>query len=258
MKHNDPKNMNAKTHTQRPNAAGHLKKNWMACLLALSFVTAVSTFVAGCGGAKPEGKNTNFFTSGSREADQRASQRMARDEQLAGTGEGAGEKDVKKAEVVTNTNGPSGSTTNQPAQAEGKLSLYERLGGEVGISNIVADFIPRAIQDPRVNWDRKGVKEGGFSFHRDKSVTWDSTPQNVAILQKHFVQFLALATGGPAHYEGKEIKSTHADMHISNPEFDATLGDLKASLDKLRIPNLEQKELLSIVESTRPLIVTEH
>ena len=40
-------------------------------------------------------------------------------------------------------------------------------------------------------------------------------------------------------------------MHISNPEFDAAIGDLKASLDKLQIPNKEQKELLAIVESTR-------
>jgi hemoglobin len=79
----------------------------------------------------------------------------------------------------------------------------------------------------------------------------------VTLLRQHMVQFLALATGGPAHYEGKEIKSAHAGMHISNPEFDAVLGDLKASLDKLRIPNTEQKELLAIVESTRPLIVTE-
>jgi hypothetical protein len=46
-------------------------------------------------------------------------------------------------------------------------------------------------------------------------------------------------------------------MHISNPEFDATIGDLKASLDKLQVPSKEQKELLSIVESTRPLIVQE-
>jgi hemoglobin len=44
-------------------------------------------------------------------------------------------------------------------------------------------------------------------------------------------------------------------MHISNAEFDAAIGDLKASLDKLRIPNKEQKELLAIVESTRPEIV---
>ncbi len=261
MKPNDLKTMNIKMHMRKLNDAGEAKKNWMTCGLMLSFLAVALTFVAGCGGAKPQAKSTDFFTSGSREADQRASQRMAKDEQLTGTGEGAGEKGVKKAVVVTaaNTNGvAAGNTTNQAAQVQGKLSLYERLGGEVGISNIVADFTPRALQDPRVNFDRKGVKEGGFSIHSGKSVAWDSSPENVLMLQKHLVQFLVLATGGPAHYEGKEIKSSHADMHISNPEFDATLGDLKASLDKLRIPNMEQKELLSIVESTRPLIVTEH
>jgi hemoglobin len=46
-------------------------------------------------------------------------------------------------------------------------------------------------------------------------------------------------------------------MHISNPEFDAALGDLKASLDRQQVPNKEQKELLAIIESTRPQIVTE-
>ena len=65
------------------------------------------------------------------------------------------------------------------------------------------------------------------------------------------------ATGGPPHYTGKDLQSVHADMHISNPEFDAAIGDLKASLDRFRIPNTEQKELLAIVESTRPEIVTE-
>lgn len=224
---------------------------------SLALLTIVLALAVGCGGGKTQEQKQDFFTSGSREADQRASQRMAEAEQLSGTGEGAGEKNVKKAVVANDTNAASGSATNKPAQAEGKLSLFERLGGEVGISNIVADFTPRVLQDPRVNWDRKGVKQGGFSFHSGRSVTWNATPQNIKILQTHMVQFLALATGGPAHYTGKEIKSAHADMHISNPEFDATLGDLKASLDKLQIPNREQKELLAIVESTRPLIVTE-
>jgi len=243
-------------HPGRTNATRIPNTRWFLCsstFLSLAMVMALAT---GCGGAKAQKQSTDFFTSGSREADQRASQRMAKAEQLSGTGEGAGEKDVKKAEVGSNTN-TTANGTNRPAQAEGKLSLFNRLGGEAGISNIVADFTPRALQDPRVNWDRKGVKQGGFSFHSGKSVTWDATPQNVKMLQTHLVQFLALATGGPAHYTGKEIKSAHADMHISNPEFDAVLGDLKASLDRLRIPNMEQKELLAIVESTRPLIVTE-
>jgi hemoglobin len=137
------------------------------------------------------------------------------------------------------------------------LSLFDRLGGDQGIAAIVADFTPRVLQDPRVNWERNSIKRGGFSLHSNESVAWKPTPENIAQLQKHLVQFVALATGGPAQYDGKDIKSTHAGMHIGNPEFDAVIGDLKASLDKLQIPNTEQKELLAIVESTRPQIVTQ-
>jgi hemoglobin len=224
--------------------------------------TVSLTLLVGCGGETPAKKqNIDFFTSGSREADQRASQKMAKDEQLAGTGEGAGEKGVKKAKPTQggteDKESATSGRTNSAAQAQGKLALYDRLGGEPGISNIVVDFTIRAMDDPRVNWQRKGVSRGGSLFHYNKSVTWTNSPQNVAMLRKHFVQFIALATGGPAQYDGKEIKNDHAGMHISNPEFDAAVGDLKATLDRFQIPNKEQKELLAIVESTRPEIVEE-
>lgn len=229
-------------------------------LLSGSFLVAVAILVlTGCGTTPAQKANTNFFTSGSREADQRASQRMAQTEQLSGAGEGSGEKGVKKAQVVKSDAGASATTTgttNKPAQATEKLALFERLGGEAGVSNIVADFMPRVLDDPRVNWNREGIKRGGISIHRGKSETWNPSPQNVALLRKHLAEFLALATGGPAHYTGRQLETVHANMHISNPEFDAVIGDLKASLDKLKIPNLEQKELLAIVESTRPEIVT--
>ena len=222
--------------------------------LTLVLLWAALAALAGCGAGKIEKQNKEFFTSGSREADQRASQRMAKEEQLAGSGEGAGEKNAKKAKPAGDA--VSGVDTNKPAQVEGKLALFDRLGGEQGLVRIVDDFMPRALQDPRVNWPRKGVKRGGF-LHHEESVVWNATPENVANLKKHFVQFLSLATGGPAHYDGKEMKTAHAGMRIANPEFDAAIGDLKASLDKLQIPNKEQKELLSIIESTRPQIVTE-
>src|ERR1051326_7584514 len=149
----------------------------------------------GCG-SRPKAQNREFFTSGSREADQRATQRMAKQEQLTGS-TGAGEKKAKKASP-----GVGGETggTNKAAQA-----LFDRLGGEAGISNVVADFVPRAIQDPRVNWERKGVTTGRSLFRHGKSAPWHATPADVAQLEKHLLQFFALATGGPAHYEGKEI-----------------------------------------------------
>lgn len=218
----------------------------------------------GCSASPAKKANTNFFTSGSREADQRASQRMAQAEQLDGTGEGGGEKGVKKAKTkksgdasVPSPTGNTNGNTNQAAQATNKLSLYERLGGQAGISNLVSDFTQRVIDDPRVNWTRHGVSRGGIAILGGKSEPmWNPTSENIERLKKHMVEFLVLATGGPAEYMGKQIEPAHANMHISNPEFDAAIGDLKASLDVLKIPNKEQKELLAIVESTRPQIVT--
>jgi hemoglobin len=215
--------------------------------LALSIGFALGT--SGCR-TKAKAQNKEFFTSGSREADQRATQRMSKAEQLEGSGEGSGEKRTKKAAKGV------GGAEGEGAQAQGKLSLFDRLGGEKGLTAIVDDFTPRLLEDPRVNWQRLSVRSHGI-FKRTKSETWQATPANVENLKKHIVQFLALATGGPANYEGKEIKASHANMQISNPEFEAAVGDIKASLDKLQIPNKEQKELLAVIESTRPLIVTQ-
>ena len=210
-------------------------------LLALLLASGAIT---GCLGSKAKKPDQGFFTSGSREADQRASQRMAKAEQMAGSGEGAGERETKGA-------GGSG-----PPKAQAKQTLFERLGGEQGISALVDDFVARAMQDPRVNWQRKGVTRARL-FHHNQAITWAPTEQGIVTLKQHLVQFIALATGGPAQYEGKGMKEAHANMHINNPEFDAAVGDLKAALDKAQVPNKEQKELLAIIESTRPQIVTE-
>src|SRR5690349_8650320 len=94
--------------------------------LSYPALVAATLLSAGCGGGTLQKQNRDFFTSGSQEADQRASQRMAKAEQLTGSGEGAGEKGTKKAnpnQALT----PTGAT-NTPAQAQGKLSLYKRLG----------------------------------------------------------------------------------------------------------------------------------
>src|SRR5436189_5848044 len=105
-------------------------------------VAAILLATAGCGTGKPATQNKEFFTSGSREADQRASQRMAKAEQLSGSGEGSGEKDVKKAKPEAEAS--KKGEVPQAAQAENKLALYQRLGGQQGITNIVNDFVQRA------------------------------------------------------------------------------------------------------------------
>ncbi len=227
--------------------------------LSITVVCSVALAVfSGCGGGpKEKAQNQDFFTSGSRDADQRAEQRMAQSEQLNPSSDSSGKETKAVVAAKSSSPGDPAGATNQAAQAKGKMALFDRLGGEEGLTKIVSDFLQRAMQDPRVNWDRQNVTRGGFSLHAGKSETWTNSPPHVALLQKHFVEFLSLATGGPAHYAGKEITTSHAHMHITNAEFDATIGDLKVTLDRLQVPNTEQKELLAIIESTRPQIVTE-
>jgi hemoglobin len=184
--------------------------------------------LAGCGGADAPARN--FHTSGNRDADQRASQRIAQTEQI-------------------HQSDPGGASP----QSNVNQSLYVRLGGDAGIKAIVDDFIPRVMDDPRVNWNRKGVHSG--IMRHDKE--WHPTDHDVQMLKTHLEQFLALATGGPANYQGGEMKQTHAGMNIANAEFDASVGDLKVTLDNLHIANVEQRELLAIIESTRTQIVEE-
>jgi hemoglobin len=212
-------------------------------LIVVIVLIAPLLVAMGCANREAK-KRDDFFTSGSSEADQRAEQRIAKDEQLKGNDE------TKKENKTTASGGGGGAEQKAP----GKKSLYDRLGGEKGITAIVDDFVTRVIADPRVNWERKGVTRGGMSLKRNESVAWDPNPQNVQNLKKHLNQFFALATGGPTVYDGRDMKEVHSSMHVSNPEFDATIGDMKATLDKLQVPNDEQKELLAIMESTRPQV----
>jgi hemoglobin len=176
-------------------------------------------------------KRDDFYTSGSRDADQRAEQRMARDQQLKGKSQdGLGGGDAQ-------------------------LTLYERLGGDEGLRRVVDDFVQRLVADPRVNFQRRGI-DYTTTWTR-KSAEWDATPGRLSQIKNHFTQFLALATGGPAaRYTGPDLKSLTKDMKFTNAQFDAGIGDLKSSLDRLGVATPEQKELLAIVESTRPQVVT--
>lgn len=126
-------------------------------------------------------------------------------------------------------------------------SLYERLGGEPAVTAVVDDFVGRAAGDPAVNFTRKGT-----------DAEFNATPEAVAHLKKMLVQFVSMATGGPKQYDGRSMKSAHRNMKVTDAEFNAIAGDLKATLVKFNVPEKEMNELLTIVGSTRKDIVEMH
>ena len=116
-----------------------------------------------------------------------------------------------------------------------KKSLYDRLGGKPAITAVVDDFVGNVAADPRIN--------GHFA----------ST--NVPRLKAMLVDQVCQATGGPCQYTGRDMKSAHAGMRITDAEFNALVEDLVMSLDKFKVPAPEKNELLGALGSLKPQIV---
>jgi hemoglobin len=189
-------------------------------LMLMALAALLGLAVPGCGFGKSG--DDEMPTSGDPEADRRADMRVGSDD------------DRKK-----------GSEKDD-------RTLYERLGGGAGISKIVDDVTDRSLADPRVNFERKDIDTKWIG---GKYEPWQPTPENVERFKRHMVEFLTLASGGPAEYTGREMRIVHKGMNISNSEFDAMVGDIKISMDKLGIASREKRDLLAIIETTRKQIV---
>lgn len=140
-----------------------------------------------------------------------------------------------------------GETEFRALVTENKIQepvLYERLGGEKAISMVVDDFVARTSVNPAVNFTRRGTPR-----------EWQATPENVATLKKHLIDFIGTATGGPQNYQGRDMKTAHEGMQITDAEFDALAADLQASLEALGVPEREKSELMTIAGTTRGAIV---
>jgi hemoglobin len=125
--------------------------------------------------------------------------------------------------------------------APGKKSLWDRLGGEAAVKAVVNDFVLLAADDPKVNFFRNG------KFKLD--------PAGVAKLKTQLVELVSAVSGGPLKYTGRDMKTAHKGMGITDAEFDALAGHLIAVLKKYKVPQAEMDELVKIVASTRGDIV---
>jgi hemoglobin len=122
--------------------------------------------------------------------------------------------------------------------ASQEKSLYERVGGYNALAAVVDDFIGRLISDKQF----------------EKFFIGQSTDSKKRIRQHILDQFCA-ATGGPCVYTGREMKTSHAGLGITNAEWDAAAKHLVASLDKFKVPEKEKGELLAFVTGLKKDIV---
>jgi hemoglobin len=74
-------------------------------------------------------------------------------------------------------------------------------------------------------------------------------------LKFHVTAIVCEVSGGPCKYTGPTMKESHRHLNIGQVEWDAMVVDFKATLNKFKVPQREQQELITIVGSTRNDIV---
>lgn len=122
--------------------------------------------------------------------------------------------------------------------AQSSESLYKRLGGYDAIAAVTDDFIGRLATDKKLS-----KFFGGASADTQKRI------------RQLVVDQLCAATGGPCVYIGRDMKTAHQGMGITEENWKVAVQHLVATLNKFKVPKKEQDELLGALSGLKNDIV---
>jgi hemoglobin len=117
-------------------------------------------------------------------------------------------------------------------------TLYDRLGGYDAIAAVVNELLLCLMADSQLErfWSNRG--EDGIN--REKQL---------------LIDYLCSSAGGPMLYIGRDNKTSHKGMGITDSDWDKFIAHLNATLDVFQVPQQERSDLLNFIDSTRADIV---
>jgi hemoglobin len=123
-------------------------------------------------------------------------------------------------------------------QAGPEKSLYQRVGGYDAIAAVVDDFVGRLVGDKQFS--------RFFEGHSTDSLKR---------IRQHIVDQFCAGAGGPCIYTGRDMKTSHQGLGITEAQWDVAAKHLVATLDKFKVPAKEKDELVAFVTSLKKDIV---
>ncbi len=124
-----------------------------------------------------------------------------------------------------------------PADTSGQ-PLYKRLGDYDAIAAVVDDFIGRMVKDPQLA--KFFVGHSTDTLHHIRQLVVDQ---------------LCAATGGPCIYIGRDMKTSHAGLGITDNDWQAAVNHLVGTLDQFKVPAKEKEEVLNALSGLKKDIV---
>ena len=129
--------------------------------------------------------------------------------------------------------------TRRTRRKQPELSLYQRIQYAGGLRRLVDKLYPRVLADPSLLY---------YFKHLDD--------QHLKGLRWHMLTLLAVVTGGPSKYQGRDLHEAHAHLHITGEAFDRVLKHLQATLQELEVKQDDQESILVAVQARRDEVVT--
>lgn len=108
-------------------------------------------------------------------------------------------------------------------------SLYERLGGNAGVKALASDIVDLHIDNPIIG--PRFVK-----IDADK-------------LKRLLTEFIGSGTGGSETYTGRDMKTAHTGMNLSETELLSAIDDVMKACDSHGHGEQEKKDVLMILYS---------
>jgi len=124
------------------------------------------------------------------------------------------------------------------AQSPAGKTLYARLGGYDAIAAVTDDFVGRLATDPQL---------GKFFVGHSQD--------SLRRIRQLVVDLLCESTGGPCYYIGRDMKTSHKGLGISEADWQITVKHLGETFDKFNVPQQERGELTAALAKLKPDIV---
>jgi hemoglobin len=122
------------------------------------------------------------------------------------------------------------------AASQAQTTLFADLGGDKGITKIVAGAIKRWEQNPALAEAFKNA--------------------DTERLEKMLVLQFCSITGGGCKYEGGDMKTVHEKMGVDTRQFNALAEDLQISLAENGVAGSTQNRLIALLAPMKRDVVT--
>lgn len=114
-------------------------------------------------------------------------------------------------------------------------SLYQALGAEPGIAELVDVLLERVYTDTRIAFLFKDVDRPNLS----------------RLIREQFCE----KSGGPCTYSGRSMAEAHSGLGLKQKEFDIFVDDLIDAMESVKLPYRTQNRLLKIFAPMRPEVI---